>query len=67
VMNPRISLPAPIATACEAKPSADQPGTLREQFESVDLFLSNPARAHNREAAWELARRLAIQHARRTA
>jgi hypothetical protein len=63
----RISPPRRAADDVEARPSADQPGTLGEQLEAIDLFLANPARAHDREMSWQLARRLAIPHARRNA
>jgi hypothetical protein len=46
-------------------PSPDQPGTLRQQFETIDLYLANPFRLIGRAAAWELARRLVLPHARR--
>lgn len=49
----------------EPRPGPHQPGTLLQQFEAIDLFLSNPFRRIDREAAWHLARRLAIPHARR--
>jgi hypothetical protein len=47
-----------------ATPSPDQPGTLRQQLEVIDLYLSNPFRRIDRDAAWQLARRLVLQHAR---
>jgi hypothetical protein len=43
----------------------DKPGTLHEQLEAIELFLSNPFRHIDREAAWDLARRLVMPHARR--
>jgi hypothetical protein len=46
-------------------PSPDQPGTLRQQFEAIDLFLANPFHTIDRAAAWKLARRLSLPHARR--
>jgi hypothetical protein len=64
MIHPRPIPPRP-AQIREARPSTDQPGSLTQQLESIDLFLANPARAHEREAAWQLARRLAIPHARR--
>jgi len=47
------------------RPTPEQPGTLAEQLEAIALYLANPTRRHDRAAAWELARRLAIPHARR--
>lgn len=48
-----------------ARPAANQPGTLAQQLECIDLFVVNPFRAIDREAAWQLARRLILPHARR--
>jgi hypothetical protein len=47
-----------------ARPAANQPGTLAEQLEAIGLYLANPFRRIDRDAAWQLARRLAISHAR---
>jgi hypothetical protein len=48
-------------------PSADQPGTLGQQLDCIDLFLANPFRRIDRAAAWELSRRLVLGHKRRAA
>ena len=49
------------------KPLPNQPGTFAEQVECLLLFWANPARKHDREGAWRLARRLVLQHARAAA
>lgn len=50
-----------------AVPSADQPGTYAQALGAIDLFLANPFRTIDREAAWQVARRLSVPHARRAA
>lgn len=47
-----------------ARPTPDQPGTLGQQLETISLFLANPYRRIDRDAACTLARRLVIPHAR---
>lgn len=48
-----------------ATPAPGQPGTLGEQLAAIDAYLATPWRHRDRAAAWELARRLCIPHARR--
>jgi hypothetical protein len=49
----------------DARPAADEPGTLHQQLEAISLYLSDPARRIDANAAWAAARRLAMPHARR--
>lgn len=53
------------ASRRDPRPAPDQPGTLRQQVEAIELYLANPYRRIDRAAAWELARRLVLRHARR--
>jgi hypothetical protein len=48
----------------EVRPRREEPGTLGQQLEAIELFLANPFRAIDRSAAWDVARRLVIPHAR---
>jgi hypothetical protein len=57
----------PIKPPRDARPSREQPGTLGQQLEAVALYLANPYRRIDPAAAWELARRLVIPHARAAA
>lgn len=43
----------------------DEPGTLEEQIEALNLFWADPSRKSDPAGAWAIARRLAIPHARR--
>ena len=43
----------------------DQPGTLSQQLMVIDCYLSDPTRLYDPAGAWEMARKLNIEHARR--
>ena len=49
------------------RPAPEQPGTLAEQFQVIDVYLDDPTRSYDPDGAWELARRLVLPHARRPA
>lgn len=50
-----------------ARPSVNQPGTLREQFAAIALYLRLPAyyRRFDPSDAWQFARERAMPHARK--
>ena len=54
-------------TTTVVTPSPDQPGSYAEQLEILSLFWANPYRRIDRDAAWQLARRLVLAHVRRAA
>lgn len=47
------------------RPHPTEPGTLREQLDAIALYLADPTRRHDPAGAWQMARRLVLDHARR--
>ena len=51
----------------DARPTANQPGTLAEQFAAIAVFYDDETRhrsARDRREAWKRARQKTIKHAR---
>jgi hypothetical protein len=46
-------------------PCWNEPGTLRQQYEIIDVYLDDPSRHIDRDAAWDAARALVLDHARK--
>ena len=40
-------------------------GTMRQQLDAIDIYLDDPTRHRDPAGAWQMARRLVMQHARR--
>jgi|GEM_PF-5921403 len=53
-----------LRTTTHLSPSADQPGSLLQQFAAITAFLSEPQRNANRVTAWRYARWRAMPHSR---
>jgi hypothetical protein len=49
----------------KANPAPEQPGTDLEQHWVIDCYLADPTRHYDPDGAWEAARKLNIEHARR--
>jgi len=47
------------------RPRHDEPGTLHQQINALDLYHVDPTRHYDAHGAWDMARRLSIPHARR--
>lgn len=47
------------------RPAAGEPGSLAEQANALSLFWDDPSRKYDRNAAWQAARALSMEHARR--
>ena len=48
----------------EPRPGLNEPGTLQEQLEAIDLYLSDPTRKTDPNGAWLMSRRLTMPHVR---
>jgi len=55
----------PASVPLVAQPTADQPGTLRQQFAIASLAAENPWRYVRHQDAYQAARRTVLHHARR--
>lgn len=49
------------------RPHSSQPGTLRQQYDALALYLTDPTRRYDPAGAWQMARRLTMARARRRA
>lgn len=47
------------------RPHPDEPGCLRDQLAAILVYLENAWQESDRQKRWQMARRVAIHHARR--